>query len=80
MRTYTLRNDFHNTSVNVRAEGLSHIYNEVEIKLSKSQIERACKSLCGIKDCTCGDDCGMRGPQLTNDGKRIIIDMSAIYA
>ncbi len=80
MNSYTIRNDFHNTASTIRCEGLSHIWNEVEIKPSLSQIKKLRRELCGIEGCTCGDDVGARGPQRTDDGKRIVIDVSAVYA
>lgn len=74
MKIYTLRNDFHNTTVNVRAQGVQHIWNEINIKLSPSQIKRAKKALCGVAWCACGNDAGMRGNQYTDNGKRLIVD------
>ena len=51
-RTATLRNDFHDTRVNVRVleDG----------RLSKTQVRRIRRELCGIHDCRCG---AVRGPQ-----------------
>lgn len=63
MNTYTLVNDFHGTSVNVRCAGVQHIWNEVEITLSENQTKRAKKALCGIAGCTCSNAAGMRGAQ-----------------
>ena len=77
MRTYTIRNDFHGSSVNVRCEGVSHYPGECTIYLSKSQIKRVNRALCGMSDCQCGS---IRGQQETNDGKRLIVDTSALYA
>jgi hypothetical protein len=75
MRTYTLRNDFHNTECRVRCEGLSHIYGEATIRLSDAQIRRARRALCGIADCKCATHaCGIRGPQTTDDGKRLVVE------
>lgn len=50
----TLTNDFHNTSVNLRAN--------MGDTLSASQVRRARNSLCGNSDCTCSGDLGTRGP------------------
>jgi hypothetical protein len=75
MRTYTLRNDCHNTETRVRCEGLSHIYGEATIRLTRSQMARARKVLCGIADCKCAQhECGIRGPQTTDDGKRLVVE------
>ena len=49
----TLTNDFHNTCVRVRVSKLP-------AKLSKWQVARIGKALCGIPECTCG---GIRGIQ-----------------
>jgi len=73
MRRYTLRNDFHDTSCNVICDGLSHIHGECEIQLSKGQADRARRELCGQSDCTCSGEIGTRGPQRTDDGKRLIV-------
>lgn len=51
----TLKNDFHNSSISIRAE--------LGQWLSKSQIARARKALCGITGCTCGGNLGERGKQ-----------------
>ena len=51
----TLRNDFHNTEVRLRAKRGD--------RLTPSQIRRAWETLCGIPGCTCGGPLGERGPQ-----------------
>ena len=51
----TIRNDFHNTEVRIRAN--------IGEELTWSQIMRARRKLCGIAGCTCGGPCGERGPQ-----------------
>ncbi len=79
METYTIRNDFHGTSVDVRCEGLSHICGEVVIRPNRRQLARMKKTLCGIKGCQCSGDDGRRGNSFTKDGKRIVIDTSALY-
>ena len=79
MARVTLTNDFHNTSTTLICETLSHIWNEVTIYPSVSQISRAKKSLCCIDGCTCSDDAGTRGRQEHN-GKRLIVDISAMFA
>ena len=47
----TLKNNFHNSEVNVIV---------TDGKISEAAMIRAEKKLCGIKGCTCG---GVRGPQ-----------------
>ena len=79
MSRVTLTNDLHNTSTTLICETLSHIYNEVTIYPSVSQIKRAKKALCGIDGCTCSGDAGTRGRQEHN-GKRLIVDVSAMFA
>jgi hypothetical protein len=56
-RLITLRNDFHNTEINVRAD-----VDEGSITLTPSQIKRVERALCGM-DCTCSGPLGVRGPQ-----------------
>ena len=75
MKTYTLSNDFHGTKTKVRCEGLSY-WNEVVIKLSQSQVKKCARTLCGIKECTCGRIARTRGVQFTDDNKRIIIEVA----
>ena len=53
MKTITLRNDFHKTECNVRLK-------ENQTTLTKNQIQRAMKKLCGVSGCQCG---GIRGKQ-----------------
>jgi hypothetical protein len=49
----TLRNDFHNTEINVNVT-------DPKGYLSVAQTRRVKDALCGITDCCCGD---VRGPQ-----------------
>lgn len=51
----TIRNDFHNTEVSIRAN--------IGDELTESQIKRARNELCGISGCTCGGPVGERGLQ-----------------
>lgn len=53
MQKVTLRNDFHNSEVNVWAEQLPH-------ETSPYQTKRIRRELCGMADCVCGS---IRGPQ-----------------
>jgi hypothetical protein len=55
MNTITLRNDFHNSEVTLRAVAGQ--------ELSLLQVLRARRILCGIKGCTCGGNLGERGQQ-----------------
>jgi len=59
-----LANDLHNTEVTLRVRG----------ELSKWQVKRARKALCGIAECCCSDDLGTRGPQWQPDGRLAIVD------
>jgi len=76
MTMYTLRNDFHDSEVRIRCDGLSHIHNECEIRPTKRQLQRIRRVLCGISDCECGS---IRGPQRTDDGKLLIVDCTAEF-
>lgn len=58
----TLTNDFHNSQARVRVD--------VPGIMSRAQVQRAQRKLCGISDCTCG---GVRGPQY-HDGRRIELE------
>lgn len=51
----TIRNDFHNTSVTIRAA--------IGEELTESQIKRARRALCPVGGCTCGGPVGNRGNQ-----------------
>jgi len=51
----TLTNNYHNTSVNLRAS--------VGDYLTQSQISRARRELCGMSDCECCSSLGTRGQQ-----------------
>ena len=51
----TLRNDFHNTWINLQVEPGG--------ALTSSQVKRARTALCGIRGCRCGGNLGERGPQ-----------------
>ncbi len=64
MMTITLRNDFHNTTVDLRAASLPHT-------LTPSQERRVLRVLCGVTGCTCG---GVRGPQRGPDGRRLTVE------
>lgn len=71
----TLTNEFHGTSVNLRV-GYESDTNSAE--LTKSQIARAKRTLCG-SDCQCSGDLGYRGagnpefcPRIDNHTGQII--------
>jgi hypothetical protein len=48
-----LLNNFHNTKTSVRA---------TDGTLSAAQTRRCKKQLCGVENCTCSNEAGMRGP------------------
>ena len=60
MKNVTIKNRFHNTEATLRVSDEN--FQEVEhgnehlafVKLSESQVKRADKTLCGMKDCMCG--------------------------
>jgi hypothetical protein len=79
MSTITLTNDFHNTTVTLRCEVLSHIHNVSTAYLSAGQIKRAKRELCGIAGCTCSGDAGLRGRQ-EHDGKRLEVNIDSLFA
>lgn len=63
----TLTNDFHNTEANVLAERLSN----GNLSININQYKRACRKLCGMNDCMCGD---IRGPITDQSGNKYGID------
>lgn len=75
----TLKNDFHNSSVTLNAEVLSHVYHTATAYLSANQVKRAKQKLCGINGCTCSGDAGTRGVQQLENGKRLEINIDSIY-
>ena len=71
--TVTLTNDFHGTTTVVRTQVLDHgMHNE--ISLSRSQMDRAARKLCGIAECRCHGPAGIRGPQEIF-GKTLIVNV-----
>jgi hypothetical protein len=76
MKTYTLTNDFHNTHARVRCEGHSCEPGEITIRPNLRQLRRVARELCGMSDCECGS---IRGPQRTDDGLPLVVDVSAWY-
>jgi hypothetical protein len=59
MKTITVKNDFHRTAANIRAEK-----SESGTLLTRATVARVRRKLCGISECTCGGVLGQRGPQL----------------
>lgn len=55
MKTATIKNDYHNTTAQVRYAG--------DGALSAAVTRRVRATLCGISGCTCGGNLGERGPQ-----------------
>lgn len=52
----TIRNNYHNTEASVTV-------NRLPADISKRQVDRIRRALCGISGCTCGNALGARGPQ-----------------
>ena len=68
MNTIEIKNNFHNTTARLRVSDLRiapelRDGNEYFCTITESQLRRAVRKLCGMKDCTCG---GVRGPQKHN--------------
>jgi hypothetical protein len=75
----TLSNDFHNTRATMRvADCRRHIHNVLTVYPSASQLKRAKRSLCGMADCCCSGDAGIRGRQTLDDGTRIEINCDSL--
>lgn len=64
----TLRNNFHSTCVTVISPVLNHGVH-LETQLTRYQLARVNRLLCGVEGCVCG---GIRGPQAVG-GKRLIV-------
>lgn len=58
-KTLTLKNDFHNTSVDLRVRHSGNIGTGDIIKLSAGQVKKAKRELC-TKDCQCSGELGTR--------------------
>ena len=58
----TLSNEFHNTKI----EMVAQLDGQGNVWLSKGQVVKARRALCGIEGCTCGDAAGCR-PQMVED-------------
>ncbi len=54
----TLRNDFHNTSAELKTRVRGGM-----CSLTTRQVCYYGSLLCGVDGCTCGDELGLRGPQ-----------------
>ena len=78
MTTITLKNDFHNTSVNIRCRVVDS-YDTSTAYLSAGQIKRAKLVLCGVSGCCCSRADGTRGKQ-DIDGKTLEVDLTAFEA
>lgn len=69
-----LTNNFHGTSASLLVNDL-RIAAEIDgqpffCTISADQYNRAARTLCGMKDCTCGS---VRGPQTHNDRRLIVM-------
>lgn len=65
----TIRNDFHNTEVQVRVPHLPH-------ELSAGQAARVRKALCPAKDCRCGV---IRGTQRAPSGQPMSCEATQMH-
>lgn len=75
MKIYNVKltNELHETETNVRATVLDFGIHQ-EISLTKSQMNRAAKKLCGVDGCSCGGTAGIRGRQEIF-GKKLIVNV-----
>ena len=68
-RKFEITNDFHGRTVTLRV---------IPAKpLTRNQVLRAKRELCGIKECRCSDEVGARGPQPDNDGLQLQDDWTS---
>ncbi len=56
-----LKNSFHRTEVSLNVDGAALAQGGAD--LTPSQVARCRRTLCGMSDCSCGDDLGLRGAQ-----------------
>lgn len=69
-----LKNNFHNTSAKLNVSDLRIAEelgngNDYFCTITATQMQRAARKLCGMKDCTCGT---VRGPQ-THNGRKLLV-------
>ncbi|GEM_PF-3791571 len=65
----TLSNEFHNTKINLQAKVV--LCRGIKaVELSRHQVRRARRVLCGIPTCTCGGNLGERPSAQIMDGPR----------
>jgi len=76
----TLRNNFHNSEVKLQVRGERDDDGLLVIYPSAGQIKKSWRTLCGHKNCECGDAAGARGPQRADDGSRLVVDTDAYWA
>lgn len=53
MKKFTLINDFHDTRVSIVPKGVETEDGDTQLYISKTQMRRAKKALCGVKSCGC---------------------------
>ena len=75
----TLKNDFHNTSVDLNCKVLHRSDDTGVAYPTPSQLQRSRRKLCGIRDCFCSDDAGTRGRQQLPNGKRLDVHCRPRY-
>jgi hypothetical protein len=73
MQNVKLTNDFHGTATTVRVAVLDFGMHQ-EITLTRPQMIRAERKLCGVAGCTCGMVAGIRGRQEFG-GKKLIVNI-----
>mgnify|MGYP000849709753 FL=1 len=65
----TLKNDFHNTVFRLSIPPGGTI--------TRNQVNRAKRALCGVRGCLCSNETGARGLQFTETGARFRIEQTA---
>jgi len=64
--TITISNDIHRNETTVVAETWETTLGEMMAEVGEKELAKACRELCGMKDCTCG---GYRGLGVDAEGK-----------
>lgn len=73
-----LRNDFHNTATTATVVVIPGSERKGYVKLSKGQVMRIRRELCGSKECHCSGFLGIRGYQPYIDWEELAEDGSCL--
>lgn len=72
---YILKSEYHHRSVAVRAAAAVVDNHGAHIVLRPAQVHKVWGVLCGDLSCKCGDALGCSGPQRTDQGQVLVVDI-----